>query len=53
MKDHLAINVSHPFLMTNNDVIHQVIYFIKNGVFEKNDEIPVEQVTLPLEILGE
>ncbi|THB64868.1 MAG: alpha/beta hydrolase [Gammaproteobacteria bacterium] len=58
MKDHLVVSVSHPFLMRDSDVIHQVIHFINHGEFEKkalqkDAEIPAESVAFPLEILGE
>jgi hypothetical protein len=35
MTDHLALPVTHPFIMKNEKVILQVIHFLKNGVFER------------------
>jgi len=34
MDDHLAMPVTHPFMMRNDKVIQQVIYFLKNGKFK-------------------
>lgn len=35
MKDHLVVDVSHPFLMYNKQVIEQVIAFLSDGKFKK------------------
>ena len=35
MKDFLVVHKAHPFIMNDEDIINQVIYFIKNGIFEK------------------
>jgi len=34
MNDHIAMPVTHPFMVKNQKVIKQVIYFLKNGEFE-------------------
>jgi len=36
MNDHLELSVTHPFMMKNEKVISQVIYYLKNGKFERN-----------------
>ena len=35
MSDHLEMKVTHPFMMRNNDVIEQVIYYLENGKFKR------------------
>ena len=35
MNDHLEMPVTHPFMMRNDRVISQVIYYLKNGEFER------------------
>lgn len=37
MKDFLIVPHSHPFIMRGNDVIEQVIYFLKHEQFKKPD----------------
>ena len=34
MKDFLVVHKSHPFIMNDEDIIKQVIYFIENGIFK-------------------
>lgn len=36
MKDFLVVHKAHPFIMNDEYVINQVIYFIENGVFKKD-----------------
>ena len=35
MNDHITMKVTHPFLMKNEKVIRQVIYYLKNGEFKR------------------
>ncbi|MBU0680300.1 MAG: alpha/beta hydrolase [Proteobacteria bacterium] len=37
MHDHLEMPVTHPFMMKNDDVIAQVIYYLKNGTFKRDN----------------
>ncbi len=39
MNDHIEIETSHPFMMKNKEVIAQVIYYLKNGKFERANTI--------------
>lgn len=36
MTDHIELSVTHSFMMTNETVIAQVIYFLAHGLFKKN-----------------
>ena len=35
MKDFIVVHNAHPFIMSDETVIQQVIYFLKHGVFER------------------
>lgn len=35
MNDHIKLPTSHPFMMKNDAVIEQIIYYLKNGKFKK------------------
>jgi len=39
MKDFLLVQAGHTFIMRNENVIQQIIYFLKNGMFEKKLEM--------------
>jgi len=36
MNDHMEVPVSHPFLMEDDDVIDQVIFYLNNGKFRRS-----------------
>ncbi len=35
MNDHLTLPVTHVFMMKNNQVISQILYYLRNGVFQR------------------
>lgn len=37
MNDHLEMEVTHPFMMRNNQVIEQVIHYLETGKFKRAD----------------
>lgn len=37
MRDHLEMEVTHPFMMCNRAVIEQVIHYLENGRFRRGD----------------
>lgn len=39
MNDHIEMETSHPFMMKNNKVIAQVLYYLKNGKFERDSSL--------------
>ena len=39
MNDHLEMPVTHPFMMKNDQVIEQVIYYLNNGRFEREQNL--------------
>jgi len=42
MNDHISLPVSHPFIMKDNEVITQVIHYLKHGRFVHDDETKQE-----------
>ncbi len=44
MNDHIEMEVSHPFMMKNKAVIAQVVFYLKNGRF-KREETPVHHLS--------
>lgn len=39
MKDFLVVHRTHPCIMQAGEVIEQVLYFLKHGLFKKNDQV--------------
>ena len=42
MCDFLAVGVSHPFIMRDDDVIEQVIHYLSNGQFSRDSDPAVK-----------
>jgi hypothetical protein len=36
MSDFITLPVTHPLMMKNKDVIRQVVYYLRNGTFNRN-----------------
>ena len=49
MNDHIVLAVNHPLMMQNQEVISQVLYYLKNGLFEHppNHESPIDSAAAP------
>ncbi|MBZ2169474.1 esterase/lipase family protein [Marinobacter sp. F4216] len=41
MNDHITMPVTHPFMMEDDEVIAQVIHYLKNGQFFEDESVPV------------
>jgi hypothetical protein len=37
MRDHLEMKVTHPFMMRNREVIEQVIHYLREGEFRREE----------------
>jgi triacylglycerol esterase/lipase EstA (alpha/beta hydrolase family) len=37
MKDHIELETTHPFMMKNNEVIEQVVHYLRTGKFQHNN----------------
>jgi pimeloyl-ACP methyl ester carboxylesterase len=40
MKDFLLVNVGHTFIMDDGEVIRQIGYFLRHGVFDRSNRVP-------------
>ena len=49
MNDHIVLAVNPPLMMQNQEVISQVLYYLKNGLFEQppNHESPIDSAAAP------
>ncbi len=43
MRDFLLVNVGHTFIMDNEEVILQVLFFLQHGVFDRGGSVPVAE----------
>ncbi|MGD8911704.1 MAG: lipase [Candidatus Thiodiazotropha sp.] len=43
MKDFYLVNVGHTFIMNDEEVIRQVLYFLQHGVFDKSRRTPAAE----------
>jgi len=39
MRDHIAMKVTHPFMMKNRKVIQQVVHYLKKGAFDRSSTL--------------
>jgi pimeloyl-ACP methyl ester carboxylesterase len=40
MKDFLLVNVGHTFIMNDENVVHQIGYFLRHGIFDRSNPVP-------------
>ena len=39
MKDHIVIHTTHPMMMKNEEVMIQIVHFLRNGFFKKSEAV--------------